>query len=112
VAERRRCSRRPWHERTKDGLAPPLNIVWTDYLRYRAALRSFDLETLEAIIRGSSERYHDVETGRTIVVGHHDTRLVVIPCDVDADTVTPVTVHAITRQQIRLRLRTGRFGHA
>ena len=95
-----------------DGLAEPMRIVWTEDLKYRAALRGFDLRTLESIVRSSSERYHDAETGRTVVVGRHDKRLVVIPCDVHGDIITPMTVHAITRHQIRFRLRTGRFGHA
>lgn len=59
----------------------------------------------------TSERYFDTETGRTIVVGRYNKQLVIIPYEVDGDTITPVTVHAITRQQIRLRLRTGRFTH-
>lgn len=87
------------------------NIVWTEYLQYRAGLRGFDLAELEHIIRHSSERYVDTETGRTIVVGHHGKQLVMVPSEVDRDTITPVTVHAITRQQIRFRLRTGRFMH-
>ena len=87
------------------------NIVWTEYLQYRAELRGFDLAKLERIIRHSSERYFDTETGRTIVVGRHNKQLVMIPYEVDSDTITPVTVHAITRQQIRFRLRTGRFTH-
>src|SRR5262245_8833094 len=85
------------------------NIVWTEYLQYRANLRGFDLAKLELIIRHSSERYFDTETGRTILVGRHDQQLGMIPCDVDEDTITPVTVHSTTRQQIRFRLRTGRF---
>lgn len=88
-----------------------LNIVWTDYLRYRVGLRGFDLAKLEHIIRHSSERYFDTETGRTIVVGRHGLQLVMIPYEMDGDTITPVTVHSITRQQIRFRLRTGRFTH-
>lgn len=87
------------------------NIVWTEYLQYRAALRGYDLAKLERIIRHSSERYFDTETGRTIVVGRHDRQLLMIPYEVDGDVITPVTVHAITRQQIRFRLRTGRFTH-
>ncbi|MEW6212159.1 MAG: hypothetical protein AB1631_27635 [Acidobacteriota bacterium] len=87
------------------------NIVWTEYLRYRAELRGFDLAKLEHIIRHSSERYLDTETRRNIVVGRHGKQLVMIPYEADEDTITPVTVHAITRQQIRLRLRTGRFTH-
>jgi hypothetical protein len=40
-------------------------IEWTEYLKYRAAIRGFDLEKLEHIIRHSSERYFDTETGGT-----------------------------------------------
>ena len=87
------------------------SIVWTEYLQYRAELRGFDLAKLEHIIRHSGERYFDTETGLTVVVGRHGRQLVLIPCEVDADTITPVTVHAISRQQIRFRLRTGRFMH-
>lgn len=86
-------------------------IQWTDYLRYRAALRRFDLEKLENIIRHSDERYFDTETERAVVVGRHDLQLVMIPYEIKEDLITPVTVHAITRQLIRFRLRTGRFNH-
>ena len=53
----------------------------------------------------------DTETRRSIVVGRHERQLVIIPYDVEGDAIIPVTVHAITRQQIRFRLRTGRFTH-
>jgi hypothetical protein len=46
-----------------------------------------------------------------IVVRRHDQQLVMIPYEVSGDTITPITVHAITRQQIRFRLRAGRFTH-
>lgn len=85
------------------------NIVWTEYLQYRAELRGFDLTELERIIRYSIERYVDTETGRTIAVGLHQKQLVIIPYEVDIETITTVTVHSTTRQQIRFRLRTGRF---
>ena len=81
-------------------------IVWTDYLQYRAVVRGFDPAKLEQIIRHSSERYLDTETGRRVVVGRHDQQLLMIPYEVEAEAITPVTVHAITRQQIRFRLRT------
>lgn len=84
-------------------------IIWTDYLKYRAALRGFDLGKLEQIIHHSTERYLDTETRRTVIVGRHERALVMIPCEADADTITPVTVHAVTRQQIGLRVRTGRL---
>ena len=35
--------------------------------------------------------------------------LVMIPYEAEAKTITPVTVHATTRQQIKLRLKMGRF---
>ena len=79
--------------------------------QFFADWKNKSLAELEHIIRHSSERYVDTETGRTIVVGHHGKQLVMVPSEVDRDTITPVTVHAITRQQIRFRLRTGRFTH-
>lgn len=85
------------------------NIVWTEYLKYRAELRGYDLAELEQIIRYASERYYDTETGRIIVIGRYVKQLVMIPYELADDTITPVTVHPITRQQIRFRLRAGRF---
>jgi hypothetical protein len=84
-------------------------IVWSDYIKYRANLRGFSLDKIEEILRYSSERYFDSATQRMVVVGKHDSRLVVIPYDKDDDTIVPVTIHAITRQQIGVRLKSGRF---
>lgn len=86
-------------------------IVWTEYLQYRVKLRGFDLDKLESIVKYSTERYNDTETGRSVVVGRHDSQLVIIPYEVDKDIITPVTIHATTRQQISFRLKTGRFIH-
>ena len=86
---------------------PP--IVWSDYIKYRAKLRGFSLEKIEAILRYSSEQYLDNGTHRMVVVGKHDNRLVIIPYDKGGDTIVPITIHAITRQQIRFRLKSGRF---
>jgi hypothetical protein len=72
-------------------------INWTDYLKYRAALRGFELEKLEDVIRHSSERYFDTETERHVVVGRHNLQLVMIAYDIKSDTTIPVTVHTITR---------------
>ena len=84
-------------------------VVWTDYMRYRAKLREFDLEKLEQIVTHSSERYYDTETGRAVVVGKHDTKLVIVPNEATENEITPVTVHPTSRQQINFRLKTGRF---
>lgn len=84
-------------------------IVWSNYLRYRAELRGFDLAKIEEILRFSGERYYDTVTGREIAVGKHDNRLVIIPYERSGESITPVTIHSTTRQQVRFRLRTGRF---
>ena len=87
-------------------------IVWTDYLRYRAQLRDFDLVEIEKIVRFGEERYIDTATGRFIVAGRHHGMLVMIPYETDSESVTPVTIHTTTRQQINIRIQSERFRHA
>ncbi len=84
-------------------------IIWTDYIKYRASLRSYSLETIEEILKYSRERYYDTATGRAVAVGKHDDRTVIIPYDENEGTVTPVTIHAVTRKQINFRIKSGRF---
>ena len=84
-------------------------IVWTEYLEYKARLHGFDLTIIEQVVRYSEERYFDTTTHRLIAVGRHDSRLIIVPYEKEGDTITPVTVHATTRQQITFRLRTGRY---
>jgi hypothetical protein len=88
-----------------------MDIVWTDYMKYRVRLRGFDFDKIEQIVRHSAERYRDTSTQRSVAVGRHDDQLVLIPCEPRGDTVIPVTIHATTRQQINFRLRAGRFRH-
>jgi len=88
---------------------PHIELVWTDYMKYRAQLRGFDLANIEHIVRYSSERCFDTVTGRLVVIGRIDDVWVMIPCDAAPEAITPVTIHATTRQQINFRLRTGRF---
>ncbi len=84
-------------------------IRWTEYMQYRARLRGFDLSRLESVLLRSTERYFDTETGRSVVIGGYNDNLVMVPYEVDGTTITPITVHAITRQQINFRVNTGRF---
>jgi hypothetical protein len=44
-----------------------------------------------------------------VAIGRHGTGLVLVPYDQGQQTITPVTVHATTRQQITFRLRQGRL---
>jgi len=55
-----------------------MNIHFTEYLQYRAKIRGFDLKQLEDILRYSPERYYDTETGRSIVVGKYQDKLILI----------------------------------
>jgi hypothetical protein len=86
-----------------------ITIVWTDYLNNKANLRNFDLSKIESLVKYSTERYVDVTTGRYIVVGKHNNTLVMIPYEIMENTVTPITIHATTRQQINFRIKTGRL---
>ena len=86
-----------------------MGLIWTDYVKYKARLRGFDLAKIEGIVRYSAERYFDTETGRQIAIGTHDNQLVMIPYEAHQDSVIPITVHATTRQQIRSRMRIGRY---
>ncbi len=86
-----------------------MQVVWTAYLKYRVQIRGFDLAKIEHIVRHSEERYFDSATYRRVAVGSHGHLLVIIPYDQEEEILTPVTIHSTTRQQINLRVRTGRF---
>jgi hypothetical protein len=88
-----------------------MEVVWTDYLKYRAALRGFDLNRIEQIVKSSGERYIDTATNRLVVVGRCEKMLVLIPYEASEGVLTPITIHATTRQQIGFRVKTGRFVH-
>jgi hypothetical protein len=88
-------------------------FIWSDYIKFRVQLRGFDISKIEEILRFSEERYFDMATHRMVVIGKHDKHLVMIPYDVTEDEngelITPVTIHATSRQQIKFRLNSGRF---
>jgi hypothetical protein len=86
-------------------------VVFTEYFRFRAELRSYSLAVIERLLRESPERYFDTESRRHIVVGRHDERLVMVAYERDGLSVRAVTVHAVSRQQVRLRVNSGRLKH-
>jgi hypothetical protein len=86
-----------------------MDVAWTDYFRYRATLRGFDLDGIEEIVKHSAERYVDTATDRRIAVGRCAKTLVLVPYETAKEVITPITVHATTRRQIALRVQTGRF---
>lgn len=84
-------------------------VVWIDYMTFRAQQRGFDLAELEPVIRYATERYFNTQTLRHIVIGRCGDALVLIAYDENDVAITPVTVHAVTRPQITMRVQTGRF---
>lgn len=60
-----------------------LDIVWTEYMQYRARLRKFALDELERIVRYTNERYVDRVTGRWVAIGRHKGVLVLIPYEIE-----------------------------
>jgi len=86
-------------------------IIWTAYMIYRLKLRDFSAETVETCVRYSTERYFDTATERRIAVGRNGDRLIMVAYDRDENQVTPVTVHTTSRQQINVRIATGRYTH-
>jgi len=88
-----------------------MHILWTDYMRYRAALRGFDLAVVEHIVRYSAERYLDHVTGSHVAVGSQGKMQLMIAYEAEAHVITPITAHVTTRAQINARLKSGRFTH-
>ncbi len=86
-------------------------VVWTEYMQYKVKLRGFDLAKIENIVKAAPERYSDTATGRRVAIGRHDNKLVIIPYEADENSITPVTIHVTSREQINFRIRTGRFIH-
>ncbi len=86
-----------------------MKYIWSDYIKHRAKLRGFNLTIIKEILRYSGERYFDTVTHRLVVVGKHEDRLVMIPYEKSIDSIRPITIHIISRQQINFRLKTGRF---
>jgi hypothetical protein len=88
-----------------------IDVAWTEYLRYRAELRGFDLNEIEQVVKSTRERYVDMATNRHVAVGRCGTTLVLVPYEVSGDVLTPVTIHATSRRQIDFRVKAGRFVH-
>ncbi len=85
-------------------------IIWTEYFKYKVALRGFNLLSIEDILRYSAERYYDIATGRLVIIGKDAKILIMIPHEIEQEhTIIPITVHATSRKQITYRVKSGRF---
>jgi hypothetical protein len=83
--------------------------ILTEYFRFRLQLKKYEFDKMFGIIKCSIEKYYDTETGRTVVIGKHIDKLVLIPYEITEESVIPVTIHVITRQQINFRIKPGRL---
>ncbi len=88
-----------------------MDVAWTEYFKYRATLRRFDLDRIGEIVKHSTERYVDTATDRRIAVGRCGKVLVLVPYEASGNVMTPITIPATTRRQITFRVQTGRFVH-
>lgn len=85
-------------------------VFGTDSFKYRAKLRGFNLKNVEEILRYSTGRYYDTVTEGLVVVGKDASVMVVIPYENHEESaITPITRHATNRQQIRYRVKSGRY---
>ncbi len=91
------------------GIPEKITIKWTEYVKYRAKLRSYKIALIEHIVRYSEERYFDTVTQRMIVIGKHENRLVLVSYEKEENDIISVTIHAASCQQVNFRLKTGRF---
>ena len=71
----------------------------------------FELALIEEVVRYSQERYVDNATGRLIAISRHGRQLVMALYEAGSGTIRVVTMHAISREQIDARIKSGRFSH-
>jgi hypothetical protein len=88
-----------------------IEIIWTQYMLYRAEIRGFDIARIEEIVRYSNERYIDQATGRLVAIGKCGSDLVMVAYEMSESAMVPVTAHVVARSQIESRLKSGRFSH-
>ncbi len=86
-----------------------ISIIWSEYIEYRLKLRKFNKILVEKILRFSEERYFDKDTNRFVAIGKDENRLLLIPYEKNEKAYIPITIHAISRQQINYRIKIGRF---
>ena len=89
-----------------------MKIKITGYFRDRCRARQYTSERILEILRTSTERYYDHESGRMVKIGIHVKDLVIVVYDQDNNVVTPVTVYETSRQQIRSLINEGRLAYA
>ena len=71
-----------------------------------AGIRFYDGRTNLAILIRAVRGHGD---SRVVAIGRHEKLFVMIPYELKGRTLTPVTIHATSRQQINSRIKSGRF---
>lgn len=82
-----------------------MRIVWTAYMKYKSKLRGFNLLQIEDVINSSSERYLDTITGRRVIVGKYESKLILIPYEMDENSVINCPHHDASTNQFSYKNR-------
>ena len=89
-------------------------IHFTGYFRERMRLRSVPEAAVRKILTESTERYFDLETVRFVALGRarfgrKGARLLMVAYEQQGNILTAVTVHDVTRLQVRAHIKSGRW---
>ncbi len=96
-----RTQQHPVHEWIIHGLE--IGIPFPRWILYVCILLGVIIGTIAA------KRFF--QPGIVFELSKRPERLIMIPYEVHGDTIRPITVHAVTRQQINFRIKTGRFSN-
>ncbi len=92
-----------------------MEIKYSNHLRFRMRVRQIPLRMPERIYRESTQRYYNHHSLRRIAILDVSYKLrrtlMMIAYDQYPDYVEILTIHTITKKQIRNRLRSGRWTH-
>ena len=90
-----------------------MEVIYSRHLQFRMQMRGIPEKMPERIYRESQQRYYNHHTLRRVAVMEvqHNRRrtLMMIAYDQFAEHADLLTIHPITKDQIRERLRTGRW---
>ena len=93
-----------------------MKVTYSAHLQFRMNVRKTPEQMPESIYRNSTQRYDNHHTLRRIAIQEvyyqHRRTLMMIAYDQFPDYAEVITIHTITRQQIREHLRIGRWTHA
>jgi hypothetical protein len=100
--------------RLRDTVALAMKTIhYTEYMLDRMEFRHVPQRVVEGILLTAIERYFDIETGRFIAVQrvryHGSYKRLAVAYEEKGGEITAVTVHTVTKRQIRARIQRQRW---